>query len=139
MKDEGYEAVTTDPVFRAVRNVLPWIALAVVVWVLMGAWGGFTRSKDLAEAQKGETPSVTVTSTAAPSTATTVTGMVAVPRVAVTLRSDPDTKSEELATAKKGATLTILAKQGTYFRVRDKAGHIGWVANDSAIIEVRKK
>lgn len=137
MQEAGYETVGTDPVFRVVRWVLPWLALGLVVWVLYGAWTGFTRSRDLA-AQTSAAAGVTTT-TVAPSAATTVTGQVAVTRVPVTLRMQPNATSEALATAKKGVTLTILAKQDTFFRVRDKAGHIGWIANDSASITVRKK
>jgi len=139
MQDETYETVGIDPVFRVVRAIVPWIALALVVWVLYGAWGRFSENRALVEAQKAAASATTTTPTATASVATTVTGMVAVARVPVTLRSEPETSSESLATAKKGATLTIMTKQGTFFRVKDKAGHIGWIANDSASITVRKK
>jgi SH3-like domain-containing protein len=139
MQDETYETVGTDPVFKVVRAIVPWIALALVVWVLYGAWGRFSVNRAQAEAQKAAAAATTSTPAASPSAATTVTGMVAIARVAVTLRSEPEASSESLATAKKGATLTIMSKQGTFFRVKDKAGHIGWIANDSASITVRKK
>lgn len=138
MQDETYETVGTDPVFKVVRFIVPWIALAAVVWVLYGAWGNFKVTRAVVSEAQRAASATTSTPAATASTTTTVTGMVAVARVTVTLRAKPEKASESLATAKKGTILTIMAKQGTYFRVKDKAGHIGWIANDSALIEVRK-
>ena len=138
MPDDEYETVSSDPVFRIVRSVVPWVAFALVLWVLAGVWGGFQRSKAVVESTTAAEPTVTAPA-AQPSASTTVTGMVALARVDVQLRTLPDTNSEVLATAKKGSTMTVLNRQGTYFRVKDAAGHIGWIPNDVHYIDIRVK
>jgi hypothetical protein len=138
MENDEYETVSTGPVLRIVRWVVPWVALALVLWALSGVWGSFQQAKQVADAAAAAStePTVTATSTVA-SAETTVTGMVAVARVDVSLRAQADMASEILATARKGSTLTILSRQGTYFRVKDPAGHVGWIPNDVKYIDVR--
>jgi uncharacterized protein YgiM (DUF1202 family) len=137
MQNDEYETVGTDPVFRVVRMIVPWIALALVLWALAGVWSGFQRSKQVAESTAANTGPVVATPTVSPSVATTVTGMTAVTRVDLGLRSQESSTSAVLVTVKKGATLTILAKADTWFKVKDAAGHIGWIPNDVKVIDVR--
>jgi uncharacterized protein YgiM (DUF1202 family) len=136
MERDDDETLTAGPVFRAVRAILPWAVLLVVVWVLAGVWSGFQRSKEVAATAVSTEPTVTAPTTA-PSVITTITGMTALVRTDVKLRSQPNLVAEVLATSKKGSKLTVLAKQSTWFRVKDAAGHIGWIPNDSKYIEVR--
>jgi len=136
MPEDEYEAVGSDPVFRIVRSIVPWVVLGLVVWALVGMWGSFQRSKQSVDATLGSAePTVTAPASAGASSA--VTGMVAVTRIDVQIRALPDTASEVLTTSRKGSTLTILSKQGTYFRVKDGAGHIGWIPNDVKYVDVR--
>jgi hypothetical protein len=139
MPNDELDAVGTDPIFRIVRRIIPWIALALVAWVLVGVWGSFQRAKEFAATTAASTVPTVTAPVAAPSETTTVTDLIAVTRVDVKLLSQPLATAEALASSKKGVTLEILARQGTWFRVKDRAGHIGWIPNDVKFIDVRSK
>jgi cytoskeletal protein RodZ len=137
MDNDEYESTSPRPVFRVVRWVIPWVAFAIVVWALSGTWSDFQRAKQAADLVASTDVTVTASASASSSVATTVTGMVAVTRVDVTLLAQPAAGSQALATSAKGTTLTVLTKQGAWFRVKDPAGHIGWVPDDVQYLDVR--
>jgi uncharacterized protein YgiM (DUF1202 family) len=139
MPNDEYETLGSDPIVRVVRHIVPWVLLGLIVWALSGAWTGFQRAKQLADATANSTEPTVTASVATSTTTTTVTGMTAVTRVDLKLRSQADASSEVLATSRKGSTLTVLERQGTWFRVKDGAGHIGWIPNNSQYIDVRTK
>lgn len=139
MDADGQPADGTVSIIQIARSIVPWLVLAVVVWVLWGIWGGFTtaqRSASLAAQGSAEASSSAV---ASGSVATSGTGLVAKVRSDVPLRSQPDSGAEIVATARVGATLTILTRQDAWMRVKDKAGHIGWIPNDTRYIAVQAK
>jgi uncharacterized protein YgiM (DUF1202 family) len=125
---------------RVVRTVAPWIVLVAVIWVIYGSVADFARSgSDSASAGQGSGASSSTTSSGQASVVTTVTGMIATTRVRVILRSQPSTATAAVATSQQGSDLEVLAKQGTWFRVKDSSGHTGWIPNDSTYVSVRKK
>lgn len=126
---------------RIVKRVLPWAALAVVLAVSASIWGGFEdaqRAASAAAAASAEA-SASAMATVTASVTTTETGLVAKVVSDVSLRSQPDTTAEILATERQGGTLTILARQPTWLRVKDGAGHIGWIPNDVKYVTVKAK
>lgn len=136
----GHGGAGVSPGFRAMHAALPWVALVVIAWALAGAWGAFQRdlpnSPGFASVQ---TPAVSATATVAASTATTVTGLVAIPRTSLKLHADASLGSEVLTTEPKGTRLTVISRKVTWLRVRDPSGHVGWVANDPTLVDVRNK
>lgn len=137
MSDE-YGSTSTSGLARAVRLVVPWIAFGLVVWVIGGYATQFVKEARTASASAQGSGSQTATSsTPAGSVTTTVTGMVATVRVDLSLRSQPATGTPIVATAREGSVLTVLAKQGSWFRVKDKIGYVGWVPNDTAYISLK--
>lgn len=136
MDNDEYESTSPHPVLRVVRWIVPWLAFAIVVWVLSGTWADFQASKQAADLSSASTDITVTAGPASASVVTTVTGLVAVTRVDVSLLSQPSTTSPALATSKKGTTLMVLAKQGTWFRVKDAAGHMGWVPDDVKYLDV---
>jgi uncharacterized protein YraI len=137
MPRDEYETLSSDPVVRIAKAVVPWVVLGALLWALSGSWGEFVVAKRAVDASTASSETTVTTSTVA-STGTTVTSTVAVTRVAVSLRSQPSTSSSVLATAKKGSKLTVLSRKGTWYRVKDASGHIGWIPNNAKYITLSK-
>lgn len=133
MSDSG--TTSQGPVLRAAHLVLPWIALVAVVWVLASVWGSFQLAQQAARSAEMAAASSVATVTQ-PATATVVTGLAATALQDVRMRLQPDLSSAVVATAKLGSKLSVVAKQGLFLRVRDAAGHIGWVPNDVQYLQV---
>ena len=134
---EDYQSASVGRGTRALRLVVPWVLFVVVVWAIASIWGDFVHTtKSLTAATQGSGASAVSTSVAG-STVTTVTGLSATVRSEIPLMSQPSTTTAIIATSKQGSTLTIVAKQGTWFRVKDSAGHIGWIVNSNQFITVR--
>jgi Flp pilus assembly protein TadG len=123
------------------RKALPWLALLVVVFILWNIGAGFVSSQRAASAaaQASLAASAAASATAAATTTTTGTAFVAKVQSDVSLMSKPNSKSEKVATAKAGATLTVLESQSAWMRVKDAAGHIGWIPNDKRYIVLQTK
>jgi len=135
---DDLDYTSTHPVARVFRTVVPWIALFVVAWVILGFMTDFARNRG-ESAQAQGSGSTTATASPQGSVATTVTDLLATVRTDVALRSQPDTATAVVATSREGSTLDVLTKQGTWFRVKDGAGHIGWIPNDPTFISVKTK
>ena len=136
MQDE-YREVNTNRPARVARGVAAAVAFLVVVWVIMGIWGSFKAAQTLsAQTQGSATASATA---AAASVVTTVTDLSATIRIDVPLRSQPATATAVVAMAREGSTLDVVAKKGTWLRLKDTAGHLGWVPNDAQFLSVKTK
>lgn len=125
------------PRLRIVRLVGPWVALATVMFIALSVVTGFQSALRTGGAGTG---AATATSSVEPTASTVVTGTVAVIRIdGIWLRAAADTHSEAIAAAKKGAKLQVLNRTDTWLRVKDTTGHIGWIANSSKSVQIRKK
>jgi hypothetical protein len=133
---DAYGSTNTSSFARVVRYIVPWLLFGVVVWVIAGYGARFVEeARTVSQTQGSAVP----TSTAgAASVITTVTGMAATVRVDLSLRSQPATGTPIVATSRQGSTLQVLAKQGEWFRVKDKYGYVGWVPNDTAYIALKQ-
>lgn len=131
-------SVKQGPVLRSAHIVLPWIALLALGWVLASMWGSFQLARQAAELAGPAQPSSVQTATTQPSVVTTVTGLAAVALQDVKMRLRADLTSEVIATSRQGSKLTIIAKQGLFLRVKDAAGHMGWVPNDVQYLQVTR-
>ena len=134
---EEYEDVKTSRAVKIVRSVVVWAAFVVLVWVIAGYWTSFQRTKGSLDAQAQG--SLTASQTVDASVVTTVTDLSATIRIDVPLRSQAATAAAVVATAHEGSTLDIVAKKGTWLRLKDKSGHLGWVPNDSQYVTVKTK
>jgi FlaG/FlaF family flagellin (archaellin) len=128
------DAVAPVTVGRALHVFVPWIVLAAVIMAVISAFMTFQRSDKPTLATEPVAGSTQTTSTAKE-----IKGLEAVARTDLKLRALPNDQSEVIANVKKKAVLDILLKDAGHFKVRDKAGHIGWVPNDSEFISVRDK
>ena len=123
---------------RLAHRVLPWIVLVLIVWALAGF---MSQCRQAAAVQAAEQAAAEASATAAAqaSIETTVSGMTATVRTDLPLRSQPSTSTAVIATAREGSVLTVQAKKSTWFKVKDAAGHIGWIPNDSTYIAIKTK
>jgi uncharacterized membrane protein len=123
-------------VFRA---AFAWIVLAVVIWAISGFLSDFKRANSATSATAGS-GSASATSTPAPGSAVIgVTDLLATSRGELVLRAEPSESADTVAKVAEGSVLDVLAKQGTWFKVKDTAGRVGWVPNDTKYITVKKK
>jgi uncharacterized protein YgiM (DUF1202 family) len=129
------DAVAPVTVGRALHVFVPWVVLAAVLMAVASAFMSF----QLADRPTLVTEPVAGATNETTSTAKEVKGSEAVARTDLKLRALPNDQSEVIANVKKKAVLDILLKDAGHFKVRDKAGHIGWIPNDSVLISVRDK
>ena len=124
---------------RLTRMVLPWLALLLVVGVLWNIAAGFATSQRASNLAAQASAAASATAGATSSANATGTAYVAKVQKQVVLTARADAKSEKIATAKVGATLTVLETQSAWMRVKDAAGHIGWIPNDINYITLKTK
>lgn len=137
--DRNGEDVQPALLLRVVRQVGPWVVLAGVLLAALLIVTGFQGALRGARGAASGSGSIAASSSTDP-TSTAVTGQIAVTRVSgVRLRFAADTRSDTLAIAKKGAHLQILSRTDKWLRVKDAAGHIGWIPNSSKSVQIRKK
>jgi hypothetical protein len=139
--DVDAESYEPGQVVHLVRVVLPWLALFAVVAVLWSIGTGFVTAQRAANLAAQASAAATSTASAAATSSAIATGTAYVAKVqnAVALTARADAKSEKVATAKAGATLTVLEIQKAGIRVKGAAGHIGWIPNDLRYITLQKK
>ena len=134
MDQDRRDRIETNPVMRIARWTLPWVALAIVLWSLAGAFNDFQAAKR-EQAVQALTSQETSQSTA---TATTpMTGATALTLVdGVHLRENASVNSSLLATLKKNTHLTVVAKTTGWLRVKDPVGHVGWVTDSGGSVRL---
>jgi SH3-like domain-containing protein len=135
MSGDGTESVSGAG--RTVRAAVAWFALVAVAWAIAGFWGEFVRNQTATTLAVEQ--SAVASATAAAGVETTVTDLIATARVELVLRSQPDTSTAAVATAAQGSALEVVSRKGTWFRVKDVAGRVGWIPNDNDYISVRTK
>lgn len=132
MEQESRNRLMANPAVRIVRWTVPWIVLGAVLYYVWGATSDF-RTLKAGQPSVETSPSVTTTSTP-------VTGMTGVAKVdGVHIRDIPTAGGTVLSDLRKDATFEVLATMDGWYRVKDAAGHIGWVTSDPAFVAVEKK
>jgi SH3-like domain-containing protein len=120
-----------NPVFRVVRWIVPWIALGAVLYYVWGATADFR----LLKTGTSGTATQTVDATSTP-----VTGMTGIAKVdGVHIRDVPAAGGTVLADLRKDAAFEVLAQQPGWYRIKDAAGHIGWITSDASFVAVEQK
>ena len=114
-------------VFRLLRRVIPWIALAIVAFQVGTFWFEFRA------AQVGATPS---------DTAAVVTPAVGDHKVValvdgVKFRAKPATNAAIIEALNKGDTLEYRGKSGVWYKARDGKGQEGWVTANTAYTKIQ--
>jgi hypothetical protein len=135
MEREARARLLANPGVRFVRWIVPWVALAALLYVVAGATSDFRALKASEPAGGASTTTTTVETTSTP-----VTGMTGTAKVdGVHLRETPMADGTVLSDLGKGATFEVMAKREGWYRIKDATGHIGWVTADASLVTVKQK
>jgi uncharacterized protein YgiM (DUF1202 family) len=112
------------------------IGLAIVVilgFVVMGWWNDFKSAPPTPAAS----PTVSTTPTSTVST-TTVTG-IGIARIdGVNFRTKPASNAKLIRGLKKGEKVTILLKDGAWYKVKDSKNKTGWVTANGDYVTLQE-
>ncbi|HEX9093309.1 MAG TPA: SH3 domain-containing protein [Coriobacteriia bacterium] len=159
MDQDRLDRMSSDPLFRLVRWTAPWVALAAVLWVVMGlaaqyrvaagsagAAGRDASSTVNATSTADASSSVTPTATSGPGAAGVTPGTGGkLTKVGITLvggirlRAGPSIDAATLMDLPKGAELVILSEKPSWYQVREPGGRVGWVKVGQSLIRVVTK
>jgi SH3-like domain-containing protein len=133
MYDE-HTRLRANPIYRLMRWTVPWIALIGVIYLVWTMWLRFPDMQAEAEAGRQVTTSTVETSS------TLVLGMTGiVTGEKLVLRDTPDTTGAELGSLSKDEPFEIVEKKGSWYKVRDGEGHLGWMMPDPAVVKIETK
>ena len=121
---------------RMIRRIAPWIALLAIMWALASFVAQFRVAASSA-AQGSAVASSSVSATA--SVVTTVTGMSATLRTDMTLLSEAATSAAKVVAVKAGSVVQVVAKTGTWLKVKDASNRLGWIPNDVKYLTIKLK
>jgi uncharacterized protein YgiM (DUF1202 family) len=139
MQSDTRARILSNPAFKVVRWTLPWVVLAVILYVFSGYWSDFQRNKAAVVITTAEEEAMRTTSTVEAS-GTPVVGVSAVALIdGVRLRAKPAATAQILASVGKGTKLTVLEEKKDWLRVRDPIGHIGWITSSAQFVEVTRQ
>ncbi|MHB1135178.1 MAG: SH3 domain-containing protein [Coriobacteriia bacterium] len=125
---------------RALRVVIPWIALIAVVTVILSLWSEFRFESQRVTPQGESTVTVEPTETAgsgvATGTAPTDAPYVRVKAEGLNMRAAASTDSDVLRKLPSGTVLVYVESANGWYHVRDDAGADGWVAAGGSFTEL---
>jgi hypothetical protein len=137
--DGGYDT-GAEPGVRVLRHIVPWAVLAAIVLAVLIIWSGFNASLRQVSPAGQMNGSVVATPSAEASVTSVPTSTIAVTRVSgVKVLSSPGAGAKVLMTLKKGTKLDVLERSDAWLRVREPDGLVGWIANSSKTVTIRKK
>lgn len=138
MHNDNRERLKNNPVMKAIRWTVPWIALGLVVYYLWGFYSDFQVNRTAIVITTPEETAMQTSST--PDATSTVVGTTAVALVdGVKLRLTPAATGQTVASVGKNTKLVVIEAKGDWFRVKDPIGHVGWVTASSKFIQVSSK
>ncbi|MBN2841343.1 MAG: SH3 domain-containing protein [Coriobacteriia bacterium] len=130
---------------RAVRIVIPWIALIAVITVVLSFWSEFKFDSDRLTPQ-GETTSTVEPGDETPGETTgtveptggvsTDAPYVRVKADGLNLRTEASTQSDVIKKLPGGTILAYIESGNGWYHVRDDAGAEGWVAAGGSFTEL---
>jgi peptidoglycan DL-endopeptidase CwlO len=112
--------VTASKLIRAALGVAVVIVLGIVV---MNWWGDFRSAGSF----KPTTTVTTPTGGASTSTTEAVSGIAIVKIDGVNFRTKPSSSAKLIRGLKKGEEVTVVLKDGQWYKVEDSKGKTGWV------------
>lgn len=106
---------------KIVRAVVGVLVIAALGFVVLNWWNEYKSA-----------PVVPATSVTSPGTASTtptesVTGVAVVKIDGVNFRTKPSSSAKLIRGLKRGETVTVILKDGQWYKVEDSRGKTGWV------------
>jgi hypothetical protein len=125
-----------NPAYRLARWTLPWIALSGVIYLVWVVWSGFPamQAESVANGNDG------AASSTAEASSTIVLGMTGiVTGEKLVLLDLPGAGGAELGTLSQDEPFEVVEKRGSWYKIRDGEGHLGWVLPDPAVVKIEAK
>ena len=119
--------MTIPKTIRAAMGIAMVIALGLVV---MNWWG------DYRTAGASKSPATTVTTSAPSAVPTVAVAGIGVTNISgVNFRTKPSSSATLIRGLKKGEKVTVILKEGSWYKVKDSKGKTGWVtANGDYVV-----
>ena len=120
--------IMRSKLFRALIGV----AVVGLILVMLGSWWGDYRAAAVKDAASQPT-------TTSPNPVSAMTPQkVLVLTDGVNLREKPDITAKMIRGLKRGETLDMVGKSGSWMQVRESGGAIGWVSDNPQYLKVEK-
>jgi len=119
---------------KIIRAAIGVAVIIVLGFVVMNWWNDY---KSAAATRKAAAVVAATTPTSTPAAA--VTG-VGVARIAgVNFRTKPSSSAKLIRGLKKGEKVTVLLKEGSWYKVKDSKGKTGWVTANGDYVVLTEK
>jgi hypothetical protein len=129
-----HEPVSAEPLFVAARRVVPWLLLMLMLVWVGSLYGRYRISMNAWEATQLTPSAATKAAQAARAEKTAPASKPPAPKPAtvlvvadVSFRQEADFSSSVMRDLTKGDRLTLVAKSGSWYKVRDARGATGFV------------
>jgi uncharacterized protein YgiM (DUF1202 family) len=128
------EAALPMSMRKAMTIIGALFALGLVVWMVFNAYGDYRAAVSAGSGGRTAESTAGVDTTGAPTggegtgTVGSTTGVVTVLAEGLNLRDKPTIGSKSIKTLKKGDKLALVEKMTGWYKVRDAAGDVGWIA-----------
>jgi hypothetical protein len=133
MSDET-KRLRANPAYRLAHWTLPWIALLGVIYIVWAMWTRFPVMQAGSSANgQASTSTVDASSTLVLGMTGTVTGEKLV------LLDSPGAGGADVGSLSQDEPFEVIEKRGTWYKIRDGEGHLGWVLLDPAVVKIESK
>jgi hypothetical protein len=134
MMSDDTKRLRANPAYRLAHWILPWLALLGVIYLVWVVWGRFP---DM-QAQSAANGQVSTSTVEASSTLVIgMTGVVTGEKLV--LLDEPGSGGVELGSLEQDEPFEIVEKRGTWYKIRDGEGHLGWVLPDPAVVKIEAR
>jgi hypothetical protein len=133
---ERADRIAAEPVMRFARWVVPWVLLAVVAYVSLGYYNGYRDQTTKLERPAGSKETTAKAPAAKSKTATSTAPSQVVAVTDVNLHIDASAASDTIRTLKKDEKVTLVAKEGDWYKVTDSGGQIGYLTTSATYTKV---
>jgi uncharacterized protein YgiM (DUF1202 family) len=133
------------PVFgNAAKRVVPWVLLAFMLLVVYSFYGQFQAASTKLAAENAAKASLIATPTANAAKAKAAAppvpekGPWVVALTTVNIRVEPSASSDEIGSLKEGDKVVLLSQVGSWYKIKNHKGRVGWVTSDKDYTKVVK-
>jgi len=115
---------------KIIRAAVGVVVIMVLGFVVMNWWNDYKSA-----AATKNVAAVVAATTATPAPAAAVTGVGVAQIDGVNFRTKPSSSAKLIRGLKKGEKVTVLLKEGSWYKVKDSKGKTGWVtANGDYVV-----
>jgi uncharacterized protein YgiM (DUF1202 family) len=134
MISDKTKRLRANPAYRLAHWTLPWVALFGVIYLVWVVWSAFPAM----QAESAASGRVSTSTVDASSTIVLgMTGIVTAERLV--LLDSPGAGGAELGSLSQDEPFEVIEKRGSWYKIRDGEGHLGWVLPDPTVVKIETK